>query len=524
VRGSRLWWGSGLGSVVLWWLVAATGDSAAVPGLGAATWTPPWDLAALLDRTTTDGSAPLLAPWLVTPALDLAVVLGAVSLVAGWRALRPQITGDSRLPAPLALLTVGAVAALAFTVVPPAGSADHLSYLAYGRIAAAGEDPYAVPPADWRGGTDAVAAAVQPPWQHTPDVYGPAATAAMRAAALGGHGSLRLTLWLWQLLCAAAFVTVGWLLHRTVAPDRRVAAHLLWTVNPLLLTQLVGGAHVDVLAAVAAVAAVVVAGSGPQTSGPQASGPQASGWWRPVAAGALVGLAAAIKVPYALVGVGLLLAPLLATHSWRPWRWWLSGLAGGVAVVVPAFWSAGPHALDQLRTASGFTTIASPWRAVVAVGEHLTSAATMRQVVAPLAVAVAVALAAVLVRRWRVRSAAGLAAVLALAWVLTAAYALPWYDALVWPVLALALPWGVHEGETEPAESEPRVPVDLLVPWLAVRLAVLAVAYLPGRVVGLTPGVESVTLGLRHYLAPVMLVATVVAVLVRNPAGPRRRA
>ena len=517
VRSGRLWWGCGLTSVLVWWLVSATGDSAAVPGLGPATLTPPWDLAAVLGRSTTDGSAPLAPPWLVTVLLDLAVVLGALSLVAGWRTLHRPAPGR-RAMRPAVLLTAGAVAALALTLVPPAGSADHLSYLAYGRIAAAGDDPYAVSPADWRAGTDPVAAAVQPPWQHTPDVYGPVATAAMSAVAFGGHGSLRLTLWLWQLLCAAAFVALGWLLHRTVAPSRRAAAHLLWTVNPLLLTQLVGGAHVDVLAALPAAAAVVVAGGGPQ----------ARGWWRPVTAGALIGLAAAVKVPYALVGVGLLLAPLLAPvlsatplppgpvrPATRPWRWWLSGLAGGVTVVVPAFGSAGPHVLDQLRTASGFTTIASPWRAVVAVGERLTSASTMRQVVAPLAVAVAVLLAAVLVRRWRVRSAPGLAAVLALAWVLTAAYALPWYDALVWPMLALTLPRSSHGW----GEGGSTVPLDLLVPPLAARLAVLAVAYLPGRVVGLTPVVESVALGLRHYLAPVVLVATVVAVLVRPPAA-----
>jgi len=207
----------------------------------------------------------------------------------------------------------------------------------------------------------------------------------------------------------------------------------------------------------------------------------------------------------------------------RPWRWWLSGLAAGAAVVVPAFWLAGPHVLDQLRTASGFTTIASPWRAVVALGERLSSAATMRQVVAPLAVAVALAVAVSLVRRWRVRSAAGLAAVLALAWVLTAAYALPWYDALVWPLLALALPWATTSAPdaAAPGTAAPSVrPVPspvvgaVVVPWLTVRLAVLAVAYLPGRVVGLSPALEAVTLGLRHYLAPAVLVAAVVAALL----------
>ena len=133
----------------------------------------------------------------------------------------------------------------------------------------------------------------------------------------------------------------------------------------------------------------------------------------------------------------------------------------------------------------------------------------MRQVVAPLAVLVAVGVAIVLVRRWRVRSATVLAAVLVLAWVLTAAYALPWYDAMLWPVLALA-----SSGAQPPAELR------AVVPLVTVRLAVLAVAYLPGRVVGLGPALESVTLGLRHYLAPVVLVAVLVVVLRRRPVSP----
>jgi hypothetical protein len=88
---------------------------------------------------------------------------------------------------------------------------------------------------------------------------------------------------------------------------------------------------------------------------------------------------------------------------------------------------------------------------------------------------------------------AAVAAGLGAGWLLTAPYALPWYAALAWPALALA-------------------PATLLDRALLAQLAVLTVAYVPGRVVGLTPAVESVTLGLRRFVAPVLLAALVVAV------------
>ena len=66
-------------------------------------------------------------------------------------------------------------------LVPPSGSADHINYAAYGRIAAQGGDPYVEAPAEWHGGTDPVTRAVEPPWTRTPSVYGPVATAIQAA-------------------------------------------------------------------------------------------------------------------------------------------------------------------------------------------------------------------------------------------------------------------------------------------------------------------------------------------------------
>jgi hypothetical protein len=73
--------------------------------------------------------------------------------------------------------------------------------------------------------------------------------------------------------------------------------------------------------------------------------------------------------------------------------------------------------------------------------------------------------------------------VLSTAYALAAPYSLPWYDQLTWatlPVLAASA-------------------LDLV---LLGRLTVMALAYVPGRVVAMTPAVEDFTLGFRRLVAP----------------------
>jgi hypothetical protein len=96
-------------------------------------------------------------------------------------------------------------------------------------------------------------------------------------------------------------------------------------------------------------------------------------------------------------------------------------------------------------------------------------------------------------------------ACLALAYSLAAPYSLPWYDLLVWCALPAVLP-GL---------------VDLVA---LVRLVALAVAYVPGRVLGLTPAVEDLTLGVRRGVVPwVGLVLWVVVIAAGVRSGSRRR-
>jgi hypothetical protein len=69
------------------------------------------------------------------------------------------------------------------------------------------------------------------------------------------------------------------------------------------------------------------------------------------------------------------------------------------------------------------------------------------------------------------------------AYVLAAPYSLPWYDTLTWATL-------------------PVVAGSVLDGVLLARLTVMALAYVPGRVLGMTAAVEGFTLGFRRYVAP----------------------
>jgi hypothetical protein len=464
---------AGTGCLALLALTAVLGPSAAVPPVGPRTLSPPWNL------DLHPSSA------LVTALLWTAAVLGAIAVALGLRAVAAGVRPNPRRVAAVALAAVSLLVA-----VPPLGSADHLSYVAYGRIAAEGGNPYAVPPSAWRGGTDPVVSGVQPPWQDAPSIYGPVATGVMTATAWLAGSSLRLSVWLWQLVVGAAFLAVAYLLDRVTRgdPAARARAAVVWALNPLLLWQLVLGAHVDVLAAAFAIGALV------------------AGVRRPLLAGLLLGAATGTKAPYALTAVGLVWG-LRRLPRPSAVRAVLLGLAGAIVVLVPAHLVAGPHVFDQLRTASAFTSIASPWRAIVNLGE-LVAKDALRQVVTPLALVLGLALGVLVLRRLLLPASvaagerpvpvdvAGVTVALSAGWVLTAPYALPWYAAIAWAPLAL-------------------VPATFLDRALLAQLTVLTVAYVPGLVSGMSPAVETVTLGLRRYGAPLLLAAVVVAVVFR---------
>ncbi|NHC15574.1 polyprenol phosphomannose-dependent alpha 1,6 mannosyltransferase MptB [Motilibacter deserti] len=436
------------GSVVLVLATGLLGTSAAQPPLGPLGPLPPW----ALDARPSSG--------LVTVLLLAALLLGTAGLGAavlsalrGWR------------PSVRRLLAASAICTAALVLVPPMGSADHLSYASYGRIAALGGDPYLTPPDQFAGDADPVVSGVRPPWRSTPSVYGPVATGVqMLASSLAGD-DLALTVWLLSLVSGIGFWGTGLLLLR-LRPGDPVPL-LLWSLNPLLLWALVAGAHVDALAVLPAVAALLALRRG-----------------RHLLAGGLLALAVAVKLPFALAALGV------AWALRRDARAFVTTAAGGAATLAVAYALAGPNALDRLGPASELVSLASPWGPVAhALDGPLgfgTSRWLTRAMAAVLALLLVLALHRLLPRAGagREQEAARAWLLLALAYVLAAPYVLPWYDALAWAPLA--------------AVGGPA----LVTAVFAARSLVLAAAYVPGRVEGMSARVEDWTLTGRRDVAP----------------------
>ena len=455
-------------SVTLLVVVAALGSSAVEPRLPGAGHLPPWALAG------------------VRPHPLVVVVLAVAALLVGGTALAVAVwaTVNGWLPRPSRLFGAGLLAMLALTLVPPLGSADPESYASYGRMAALGRDPYTTTPAQMVAIGDPVAAAVEEPWKDTASVYGPLATAEQRFASSIGRRSVRTTVVVLVLVNDAAFALTGLLLCLAAGTDagRRRAA-LLWMVNPLLLYELVSGAHVDAVVAFFAVAGVLVVSRSR------------------LAAGVLLGCAAAVKLPVLAVVVGVLWA---RRHSWRE----VATVLGGVAAVLAAgYATVGWHALGRTLQAGKLASWATPWRLGISVLDHTVGRPESRTVMSVIAAGVAIALAAALLRRERIprevpadrlaatRSAATAGFVCYLGYLLAAPYALPWYDAPAWGLLVLMAPSAY----------------DLL---LTARTTALAAAYVTHDDPHLPSRVHAVVVALRNVVSPLVLTVVLVWAVV----------
>jgi hypothetical protein len=228
----------------------------------------------------------------VSVALWIAILAGAGGVIAGLVAVRRGARVSVR-----ALLIVAALAVIALTVLPVAGSNDALDYAAYGRIVVLGHSPYVMVPQHLQLAHNAFASAVPGPWRNFVSVYGPLATAEQfLAAKLGGLSAARITFWL-KLWNSLAFALVAFVADRLLRgdPARRLRAHLLWTINPLLLWDVVAAGHLDVLAAAAGLLGLLALGRHTDDAPPPLS--------RVIAAGALIGVAADVKVNYVLFGL-----------------------------------------------------------------------------------------------------------------------------------------------------------------------------------------------------------------------------
>ncbi|NYI05497.1 hypothetical protein [Allostreptomyces psammosilenae] len=509
-------------------LTGVLGESAAQPPLsGGPSWLPPYRLS----PADPDGAG---TGWLVWALLTAAVLTGGVGLWVGLTALRRGWTPSVRR-----LRAAGAAAVLAMVLVPPMGSADHLVYAAYGRLAATGGDPSTQTAATLAERGDPVGLAVEPPWTDIPSVYGPVATAEQWLAAVVGGDSVHTIVFVLALLGAAAYLGTGRLLEDMAGGEAgRARVALLWLLNPPLLLVAVNAAHVDALAIFFAVAAlrVLTLGHRRRVAAGTRRGARC-GTAAAVLSGVLVALACATKLSFGLFVLALLWG--LRRDPRAALAMLLPGLATGLLLYLPV----GLGSLEQLRENARLVSLAVPLRLTVGPLEALLGKETARSLIGLVGWLLMAAVTWLLVRhlgrvgllrpvgllgriallgrtprtsrpgahtpepdaRTAQTDAVWAAAVLSLAWLLTAPYSLPWYDVMAWAPLALL-----------PATALDRLAV--------VRTTTLAWAYVPGRAVALPAALDWVAGGVRGTVAPVVGVGLLVAVAVlglrRNTEKP----
>ena len=313
------------------------------------------------------------------------------------------------------------MAVVALTLVPPIGSTDMLDYAVYGRIAALGHSPYLMSPASLRQSGDPIGAIAPVPWEHDPSVYGPLATVTEKAASELGGTSAGLTLFWLKVWSGLAYLAIVAVLDRLLRSEagRRARAHLLWSVNPLMLLAVMAGGHVDGLAAAAGLAGVLALRRMDVRSG--------------LLAGVLVGAAVAVKAPFALFGVGL------ACAAYRSPRVLAALGVGAAAVLVPSYLLVGgrPALVAQVKRGDAGVDLYEPWQLLYRFLDwhHPSQRADL------LGLAAAVLLAALLL--WRLpEGPPGLPAIrpslaLSLAWLVTSPQQRPWFDAMIFPLLAV---------------------------------------------------------------------------------------
>lgn len=472
-------------SLALMVLLGMLGPSAGQPTLpGSRSLLPPWSFLAHPPD------------WLVCLVMYALLLIGASGTHLALRALANGWAPNVRR------LLIGSVAGcVLLLLVPPMGSSDVLQYAAYGRIAHHyGGDVYAITPADVTSTVaDPVTAAVGPAWPDTPSVYGPLATWIQRLASGIGSDSVQATVWVLQLVHGAAFVGGCLLAMRLTGrePRNRARAILLTVGNPVLVWTILVGAHVDALAAVAGMAALVVVRRSP------------------FGAGLLLGVAGSVKVSLVLYG----LAVFWALRRYP--RALVSLCVGAASVLAGLYLTAGPDVFRQVLSSTSYVAASSPVAPLSAALHAVLPGGAAHLVVELVAwgamVALVIALRIVLrtveshrcgqtdprsgvavpaggdpgVREEAVRATV----VLSLAWLLTAPYTAGWYDVLAWfPLAACA------------ASRLDRV--------LLVRTTVLAMAAVPGIASHLAPAwLEWTNQRLRDTLAPTVGVVLVVAIL-----------
>jgi len=223
--------------------------------------------------------------------IPVLLLCGATFLSLLWAARR---LAAASAPPGRAILMGALLLRLPLLPLPPTLSDDVLRYLWDGRVAAAGQNPYRLPPE-----APALAPLRDDLWRHLPHrqiptVYPPFAVAAFSIAA-----RLPFPILSWKLGITGADLAACALLLRLARQLGLPAGRTLWYAwNPLVALEGAGMGHVDVLGVAAALAVVTILLARPVPSGGKSRGKVA-------AAGALAAL-----------GVLAKLAPAAALPQW----------------------------------------------------------------------------------------------------------------------------------------------------------------------------------------------------------------
>jgi alpha-1,6-mannosyltransferase len=416
-----------------------------------------------------------VSPGVADAALWIAGLVGTVGLAAGLVAARR----GARPPMRPILIAAGVVVAV-LAVLPPAGSTDILDYASYGRLLVLGHNPYIATPHLLRISDPGFGLQVPWRWQSQVSLYGPIATFEQYVAArLAGDNIVRVAFWL-KLWNTIGFAAVAIAADRVLRadPDRRLRAHLLWTVNPLMIWGLIAAGHLDVLPAAAGLLGLLALGT--QSSG------RSPTLARAVLAGALVGIAGDFKINYLAFGLGL---------AWvlrrRPLALLAAG-AGGLVALVPAYAWFGTPAITALFARRNKSTVDSFYR--------LTDMAAIRPYLGEIGVVLVVGLGILLLMRLPaadpLRPALRPVLAVSLAWLVFWPYQLPWYDAMAFCVLLLY----------------PATRLD----WLLIgRLAAGTLANMPGNP-GKMPGhvLNALQYQIIHTWAPGVLLGCAIVLVV----------
>jgi hypothetical protein len=387
-------------------VVSAAGPGAAVvstprPGAG-----PPWWFSWPLPVAT------------VTILLWAASVLGAAGVAAGLVAVRRGGRPPIRL-----MLSAAFIVTAVLAVLPAAGSSDPLDYAAYGRMVVLGHNPYEMTPKQLRLSGDPIGKTAPRSWQAAHSDYGPLASLEQATAAeLGGNSTARIVLWL-KLWNALAFGLVIIAIDRVLRADpaRRARAHLLWSLNPLLLWGLVASGHLDTVAAACGLLGLLLVKPWRRGEEPHLG--------QFLAAGALTGAAADLKITYALFGLGL------AWAARRSLGALFAAASGALAILVPSYLWFGRRALTVLMNHRDATT--DNLYRLFAHSFLRPTLAEVDLVIVPVVLIVAIALLWRLPDRLPEMPAVMPAFALSLAWMLAWPYQRPWYDAAAACLLVL---------------------------------------------------------------------------------------